>query len=194
MTIKGLTVQKVLVAPATDIASESYVGIIVDRGSQRPVLMVSDAGGIDIEEVARTTPERIYRLAIDPRYGLLPHQGLGLALRLYRDVGQARSAAAIMANLYAAFYAVGASLAEDRKSTRLNSSHSQISYAVFCLKKKTYDVIGHLVELYSNQSRVIRVARKPVRTSIHVYQMRFARATEKMRDPTTHLDSSSEQL
>ena len=112
MTIKGLTVHKVLVAPATDIASESYVGIIVDRGSQRPVLMVSDAGGIDIEEVARTTPERIYRLAIDPRYGLLPHQGLGLALRLYRDVAQARSAAAIMANLYAAFYAVGASLAE----------------------------------------------------------------------------------
>ena len=112
MTIKGLTVHKVLVAPATDIASESYVGIIVDRGSQRPVLMVSDAGGIDIEEVAGTTPERIHRLAIDPRYGLLPHQGLGLALRLYRDLAQARSAAAIMANLYAAFYAVGASLAE----------------------------------------------------------------------------------
>ena len=112
MTINGLTVHRVLVTPASDIASESYVGIIVDRSSQRPLLMVSDAGGIDIEEVARTTPERIYRLAIDPRYGLLPHQGLGLALRLYRDVAQARSAAAIMANLYAAFYAVGASLAE----------------------------------------------------------------------------------
>jgi len=112
MTIKGLTVHKVLVTPAADIASESYVGIIVDRASQRPVLMVSAAGGIDIEAVAATTPERIHRVAIDPRYGLLPHQALGLALRLYRDVGQARSAAGIMGNLYAACYAVGASLVE----------------------------------------------------------------------------------
>src|SRR6266571_9576209 len=90
MTIKGLTVRQVLVAPAADIASESYVGIIVDRASQRPVLMVSGAGGIDIEEVAARTPDRIHRLAVDPRYGLLPHQALGLALHLYRDVGQAR--------------------------------------------------------------------------------------------------------
>src|SRR6266571_1782691 len=63
MTIKGLTVHKVLVAPAAEIASESYVGIVVDRASQRPVLMVSAAGGIDIEEVAAKTPEKIHRLA-----------------------------------------------------------------------------------------------------------------------------------
>jgi succinyl-CoA synthetase beta subunit len=112
MTIKGLTVRKVLVAPATDIASESYVGIIVDRASQRPVLMVSAAGGIDIEEVAATAPEQIHRLAIDPRYGLLAHQGLGLGLRLYADLALARAAAATMEKLYTAFYAVGASLAE----------------------------------------------------------------------------------
>ena len=112
MTIKGLTVRQVLVAPAADIASESYVGVIVDRASQRPVLMVSGAGGIDIEEVAARTPDRIHRLAVDPRYGLLPHQALGLALHLYRDVGQARAAADIMRKLYAAVYAVGASLAE----------------------------------------------------------------------------------
>ena len=112
MTIKGLTVRQVLVAPAADIASESYVGVIVDRASQRPVLMVSGAGGIDIEEVAARTPDRIHRLAVDPRYGLLPHQALGLALHLYRDVGQARAAADIMQKLYAAVYAVGASLAE----------------------------------------------------------------------------------
>ncbi len=112
MTIKGLTVQRVLVAPAADIASESYVGIIVDRASQRPVLMVSAAGGIDIEEVAAQTPEKIHRLAVDPRYGLLPHQALGLAFRLYRDVAQARAAAEIMRKLYAAVYAIGASLAE----------------------------------------------------------------------------------
>jgi succinyl-CoA synthetase beta subunit len=112
MTIKGLIVQKVLVAPAAEIASESYVGIIVDRASQRPVLMVSPAGGIDIEEVAAKTPEKIHRLAIDPRYGLLPHQALTLGFALYQDVNQARAAADIMQKLYAAVYAVGASLAE----------------------------------------------------------------------------------
>jgi succinyl-CoA synthetase beta subunit len=112
MTIKGLPVKKVLVAPAADIASESYVGVIVDRASQRPVLMVSPAGGIDIEEVAAKTPEQIHRLAIDPRYGLLAHQALALGFKLYRDVAQARAAADIMRKLYAAVYAVGASLAE----------------------------------------------------------------------------------
>ena len=112
MTIKGFTVRRVLVAPAADIASESYVGIIVDRTSQRPVLMVSAAGGIDIEEVAARTPEKIHRLAVDPRYGLLAHQALGLALKLHRDIAQARATADIMQRLYAAFYAVGASLAE----------------------------------------------------------------------------------
>ena len=112
MTIKGLAVQRVLVVPAADIASESYVGIIVDRATQRPVLMVSPAGGIDIEDVAAKTPEKIHRLAIDPRYGLLTHQALGLALRLYPGIAQARAAADIMRKLYRAFYAVGASLAE----------------------------------------------------------------------------------
>jgi succinyl-CoA synthetase beta subunit len=112
MTIKGLTVQKVLIAPAAEIASESYVGIIVDRASQRPVLMVSAAGGIDIEAVAAKMPEKIHRLAIDPRYGLLPHQALTLGFALYADVKQARAAADIMQKLYAAVYAVGASLAE----------------------------------------------------------------------------------
>jgi succinyl-CoA synthetase beta subunit len=112
MTIKGLVVQKVLVVPAADIASESYVGLIMDRESQRPVFMVSAAGGMDIEEVAATAPEKIARLAVDPRYGLFPHQALGLALGLYHDFGQARAAAAIMQQLYTVFSANGASLAE----------------------------------------------------------------------------------
>ena len=112
MTIKGLTVQKVLIAPAAEIASESYVGIIVDRASQRPVLMVSPAGGIDIEEVAAKTPEKIHRRAVDPRYGLLSHQAMMLGFALYKDVKQARAAADIMQKLYAAVYGVGASLAE----------------------------------------------------------------------------------
>ncbi len=112
MQIKGLTVEKVLVVPAADIASESYVGFIVDRATQRPVLMVSAAGGVDIEEVAAKTPEKIHRLAVDPRYGLLPHQAQGLAFHLYKDVAQVRQAADLMRRLYEVMYAVGASLAE----------------------------------------------------------------------------------
>ena len=112
MTIKGLTVHKVLVAPAAEIASEAYVGVIVDRAQQSAVFMVSPAGGIDIEEVAAKTPEKIFRARVDARYGLLPHQALGLAFRLYADLAQARQAADILQKLYRAFVDAGASLAE----------------------------------------------------------------------------------
>jgi len=112
MTIKGLTVEKVLVVPAEDIASESYVGVIVDRASQRPVMMVSPAGGVDIEEVAATTPEKIFKTAVDPRYGLLSHQAMSLAFKLYDDVQLVRQAAKIMQLLYETFVEVGGSLAE----------------------------------------------------------------------------------
>src|SRR3972149_1445797 len=61
MSIKGLVVHKVLVVPAAKIASESYVGLLMDRETQRPVFMVSSAGGVDIEEVAATRPEGISR-------------------------------------------------------------------------------------------------------------------------------------
>ncbi len=112
MSIKGLTVSKVLVVPAAEIASESYVGLIMDRVTQGPVFIVSAAGGVDIEEVAATTPERITRLPIDPVYGLLPHQALGLAFSLYQDYAQVRTAARIMQQLYQVFTANGCSLAE----------------------------------------------------------------------------------
>ena len=112
MTIKGLTVEKVLVAPAAEIASESYVGIIVDRESQLPVLMVSPEGGVDIEEVAAKTPERISKFAIDPRFGLLAHQATAAAFFLYRDIKQVRQASVVLQQLYAAFIEAGASLAE----------------------------------------------------------------------------------
>jgi succinyl-CoA synthetase beta subunit len=112
LSIKGLPVQKVLVVPAADITSEAYVGLIMDRESQRPVFMVSSAGGIDIEEVAATTPEKITRLAVDPRYGLLPHQAQTLAMTLYSDITQVRAAAKIMEQLYQVFTRNGCSLAE----------------------------------------------------------------------------------
>ena len=112
MTIKGLTVHKVLVVPAAEIASESYLGLIMDRETQRPVFMVSSAGGVDIEEVAARTPEKIVRLPVDPTYGLFPHQALTLAFTLYRDFTQVKAAAKIMEQLYQAFTGNGASLAE----------------------------------------------------------------------------------
>jgi succinyl-CoA synthetase beta subunit len=112
MKIKGLTVEKVLVAPAADIASEAYVGVIVDRASQSPVMMVSPAGGIDIEEVAAKTPEKIFKTPVDARYGLLTHQAMALAFRLYDDVALVRQAAPILQKLYRAFVDAGASLAE----------------------------------------------------------------------------------
>jgi succinyl-CoA synthetase beta subunit len=112
MTIKGLVVHRVLVVPAADIASESYVGIIMDRATQKPVFMVSSAGGIDIEEVAAKTPGKILKMPVDPVYGLLPHQALTLAFALYQDFAQVRAAARIMEQLYRVFADNGASLAE----------------------------------------------------------------------------------
>ena len=112
MQIKGLTVEKVLVTSAADIASEAYVGIIVDRAAKKPVFMVSPAGGIDIEEVAAKTPEKILKLPIDTRYGLQTYQAMRLAFFLYNDLKQVRAAAKIMQQLYTAFMATGCSLAE----------------------------------------------------------------------------------
>ena len=112
MDIKGLTVEKVLVAEAADIGSEAYVGIIVDRATKKPVFMVSAAGGIDIEEVAATTPEKIHYHPVDPRYGLQPFEAMQMGFFLYSDVKQARAAAKIMQQLYQAFVANGCSLAE----------------------------------------------------------------------------------
>jgi succinyl-CoA synthetase beta subunit len=112
MQIKGLTVEKVLVVPISDIATESYVGVIVDRASECPVVMVSPAGGVDIEEVAAKTPDKIFKQAVDPKYGLLPHQAMALAFNLYDDVNLVRQAAKIMRQLYDVFMDIGASLAE----------------------------------------------------------------------------------
>ena len=113
MQIKGLTVEKVLVTIAADIGSEAYVGIIVDRATKKPVFMVSAAGGIDIEEVAAKTPEKIKYHPVDVRYGLQTYEAMQLGFFLYPDdVKLARAAGKIMQQLYAAFIASGCSLAE----------------------------------------------------------------------------------
>ena len=112
MEINGLTVEKVLVCPTEDIATEAYVGVLVDREGQCPVFMVSAEGGVDIEEVAATNPDAIHKLRVDPRYGLMPHQAYRLATRLYGDPALARKCARIISQLYDVFVGNGASMAE----------------------------------------------------------------------------------
>jgi succinyl-CoA synthetase beta subunit len=112
MDIKGLTVKKVLITVAEEILSESYVGIILDRVTKRPVIMVSAAGGVDIEEVAAKTPEKIHKLYVDPIRGLAAYEARNLAYKLYRDITQVRQAADIIMKLYNVFWKCDASLAE----------------------------------------------------------------------------------
>ncbi|TVP76324.1 MAG: ADP-forming succinate--CoA ligase subunit beta [Gemmatimonadales bacterium] len=112
MDIKGFTVEKVLVTPAEDIETEAYVGVLVDRSTQSPVFMVSPEGGVDIEEVAETNPEAIRKVAIDPRYGLLPHQAYAMAAFLYDEPSQVKQATKIIGQLHDAFTANACSLAE----------------------------------------------------------------------------------
>ena len=112
MDIKGLTVEKVLVTPAEEIDTEAYLGCLMDRAAQSITFMVSSEGGVDIEEVAHTNPDAIKKLTIDPRYGLLPHEAYWLAAALYDDPSLAKQAAKIIGQLYTAFTAAGASMAE----------------------------------------------------------------------------------
>ncbi len=112
MDIKGLTVKKVLVAEAVDIAAEAYIGAIVDRQAKGITLMSSPAGGIDIEEVARETPEKIFKLTVDPLLGINMYQARQLAYFVYSDKNIANQAAKIIMQLYEAFVASDCSLAE----------------------------------------------------------------------------------
>ena len=82
MEIKGLPVRKILVDEAVGITKEIYLGITNDRAARRPVMMASAAGGVDIEEVAATTPEKIIKLHIDPLLGLREYQARDLAVSI----------------------------------------------------------------------------------------------------------------
>jgi len=112
MDIKGLTVNTVLVTPKLDIKEEYYIGIINDRASQAPVVMVSAAGGIDIEEVAATHPEKIIRRPLDIRWGLLPEQARGMLAQAGMPHTVVSKGGAILAALAKAFIESDATLAE----------------------------------------------------------------------------------
>ncbi len=112
MDIKGLTVEKVLVTSKVNIKEEYYLGIVLDRKSQTPVVMVSKEGGIDIEEVAAKTPEKIIKQPIDMRWGLRPFEARGILARAglpHQVIGKAGT---ILTALARAFTESDASLAE----------------------------------------------------------------------------------
>ena len=112
MDIKGLTVEKVLVVSKLDIKEEYYLGIILDRKSQAPVVMVSKAGGIDIEEVAATTPEKIIKQPIDMRWGLRPYEARDILARAGLPHQVIAKGGSILTALAKAFIESDASLAE----------------------------------------------------------------------------------
>ena len=112
MNIKGLTVEKVLVVSKLDIKEEYYLGIILDRKSQAPVVMVSKAGGIDIEEVAATTPEKIIKQPIDMRWGLRPFEARDILARAGLPHLVIAKGGSILTALAKAFIESDASLAE----------------------------------------------------------------------------------
>jgi len=111
MNIKGLTVKKVLVAEAAEIAKEYYAGLILDRSSQRVVMMVSREGGVDIEEVARKNPEAIVKYPIDPDKGLRPFEARQIVLDAGLT-GNLNKLADVLVKLYQAYVGVDAFLAE----------------------------------------------------------------------------------
>jgi succinyl-CoA synthetase beta subunit len=112
LEIKGLPVRKVLLDKAADVRTEIYLGIVVDRTNRRAVMMASSEGGVEIEEVARTNPDAIHKVVIDPFLGLRAYQALALA----RGIGLAgehfRGFGRVARGLYEAFVAYDASLAE----------------------------------------------------------------------------------
>jgi succinyl-CoA synthetase beta subunit len=112
MDIKGLTVQKVLVTDAVDIAKEFYVGLINDRNTKSITLMVSAEGGVEIEEVAKETPEKIIKFSINPLTGLLDYQARNVALELFGNIKLAQKAASIFTKLYKLYIETDATLAE----------------------------------------------------------------------------------
>jgi succinyl-CoA synthetase beta subunit len=112
MDIKGLTVEKVLVTPKIAIANEYYVGIVLDRANKAPVVMVSAAGGVDIEEVAEKTPEKIIKHAIDVRWGLPAWQARILLAQAGMPSTVVSKGGAILSALARAYQESDATLAE----------------------------------------------------------------------------------
>jgi succinyl-CoA synthetase beta subunit len=108
----GQRVGRVLVEQGLQIKRELYLGLVIDRASERPVLMVSPEGGVEIEKVAEETPDRIFKEVINPGVGLAPYQARKLAFALGLEGKQVSQAVGFMTAVWEAFKSTDASLIE----------------------------------------------------------------------------------
>jgi succinyl-CoA synthetase beta subunit len=109
---KGKTVHRVYIEDGCDIARELYLGMLLDRATSRVTVMASAEGGVEIEEVAATHPEKIIRVPIDPALGLMPFHARKIAYGLKLEGNQVGSAIKFLMAMYKAFIALDASIVE----------------------------------------------------------------------------------
>ncbi|CAB3392550.1 ADP-forming succinate--CoA ligase subunit beta [Kyrpidia spormannii] len=109
---EGKVVKRLLIEQLTDIQKEYYIGLVVDRATGRVVIMASEEGGMEIEEVAAKTPEKIVRETIDPAVGLMPFQARKLAYAIHIPKPLVNKAVQFMSGLYRAFVDKDCSVAE----------------------------------------------------------------------------------
>jgi succinyl-CoA synthetase beta subunit len=109
---EGKQVQRLYVTDGVDIAKEFYVALLVDRATGRIAIVASTEGGMDIEEVAHSTPEKIHTITVDPATGLQPHHGRAVAAALELSGDLAKQAQKMVAKLYDAFLGTDASQIE----------------------------------------------------------------------------------
>src|SRR3989449_7139616 len=109
---EGQKVRRLLIEEGADIKKELYVGMVVDRGTQRVALMASSEGGMDIEEVAAKTPEKIHKVFVDPGTGLKDAEADGIAAKIGIPAASVPQARVTLKGLYKAFDETDSSLAE----------------------------------------------------------------------------------
>jgi len=109
---QGQKVRRLLIEEGADIRKELYVGMVVDRGTQRVVLMASSAGGMDIEEVAAKTPQKIHKVFVDPALGLTDAEARGAAKKIGIPEAALAQASQLLQGLYKCFWDTDASLLE----------------------------------------------------------------------------------
>jgi len=109
---EGVPISRVLVEEASEISRELYISVLVDSTTKLPLMMASEAGGMEIEEVAQAAPEKILKVSIDPAIGFQPFQGRKLAYGMNLTGKQVAEATRLMTNLYQLFMTKDCSLAE----------------------------------------------------------------------------------
>ena len=124
---EGKLVSKLLVALAPDIQKELYLAVLLDRAASRPVIMASTEGGMDIEEVAAKTPEKIVKEHVDPAVGLMPFQARKVAAKLGLGSGLIGSGAKIISGVYKAWWECDASLVEINPLCIVKNSDGKLS-------------------------------------------------------------------